>query len=47
MGEAWLGLGQRDKARAEYEKAAALEPQSPMARRRLEELSVPPASPKP
>ena len=36
MGEAWLGLGQRDKARAEYEKAAALEPRNPMARRRLE-----------
>ena len=47
MGEAWLGLGQRDKARAEYEKAAALEPRSPMARNRLKELSAPPASPSP
>jgi tetratricopeptide (TPR) repeat protein len=47
MGEAWLGLGQRDKARAEYERAAALEPRNPMARNRLEELSAPTASPRP
>ena len=47
MGEAWLGLGQRDKARAEYEKAAALEPTNPMAPNRLKEMGAPPASPRP
>jgi tetratricopeptide (TPR) repeat protein len=46
-GEAYRALGQLDRARAEYEKSAALDAQNPMPRRRLKELAESPAPPRP
>ncbi len=45
LGEAYRSSGEMDKARASYERSAALEPQNPMARQRLSEMAQP--SPKP
>jgi hypothetical protein len=42
-GEAHRALGQADKARAAYEKAAALDPQNPMPRQRLKQMAEPPS----
>lgn len=46
-GDAHRALGEADKARAAYEKALALEPQNPQARRRLDEMKAPSPSPGP
>jgi tetratricopeptide (TPR) repeat protein len=43
LGEAHRALGHRQEAIAEYEKAAALEPQNPMARQRLKEMTASPS----
>ena len=45
LGEAYRVLGEMDKARASYERSATLEPENPMARQRLREMTA--ASPKP
>lgn len=45
LGEAYRASGEMDKARASYERSAALEPQNPMARQRLSEMAQP--SPRP
>ena len=43
LGEAHRALGHRQEAIAEYEKSAALEPQNPMARQRLQEMAASPS----